>query len=162
MGSFTVPLKPFVFHLSQRVQRRWWTIVLIQFGSICVPGLYMFKGHLAVNLGRSEIWGFLRHVGDSSSAWSPRTKKFWRRCGWQQKSKAWGMCMTILTFPALFCPVAVTLDKAPQGKLSDGEEINKSFECACDGISQHRLGKERQSWCDLNIKKIQEMEIFPG
>lgn len=43
--------------------------------------------------------------------------------------------MTTLTFPALFCPVAVTLDKAPQGRLSDDEEINKSLGCACGGIS---------------------------
>lgn len=32
-----------------------------------------------------------------------------------------GMCMTALTFPSLFCPLAVTLDKASQGRLSDDE-----------------------------------------
>lgn len=41
--------------------------------------------------------------------------------------------MTTVTFPALFCPVAVALDKALQGRLSDGQEINKSLGCACEG-----------------------------
>lgn len=32
-----------------------------------------------------------------------------------------GRCMTTLTFPSLFCPLAVTLDKASQCRLSDDE-----------------------------------------
>lgn len=55
----------------------------------------------------------------------PKHKEFlgreWLAAEIRELGEIWGMCMTTLTFSSLFCPVAVTLDKGPQGRLSDEE-----------------------------------------
>jgi len=45
----------------------------------------------------------------------------WLAAEIKELGEIWGKCMTSLTFPSFFSPVAVTLDKALQGNLSNDE-----------------------------------------